>query len=191
IRSRGSMQTKTNPYDAAGTDKESNETREALPVASPLAEPFIVQRERAILTDLCQLVAERAAVEPRLDGEFKKKRDAEAEDFEIDYQEVVVRFAAEKEKLERDFQEAREKIVGRYKTSRASTDEEYKTARKRALSQFEKNKLASKAEYQEARWTVTAVFEGIKSAAENERVDRQQKVADAARRIQKMEEEAR
>jgi S-DNA-T family DNA segregation ATPase FtsK/SpoIIIE len=185
------MQTRTNPSDAAGTEKESNETRDALPVASPLAEPFIVQRERAILTDLFQLVAERAAVEPRLDVEFKKKRDAEAEDFEIDYQEVVVRFAAEKEKLERDFQEAREKIVARYKTSRASADEEYKTARKRALSQFEKNHLASKAEYQEARWTVTAVFEGIKSAAENERVDGQQKVADAARRIQKMEEEAR
>jgi len=185
------MQTTTNPHGAIRAKTGPSVPPDALPAAPPLSEPFIVQRERALLADLSQLVADRAAVEPRIDVDYQKQARDEEETFEAEYQDIIVRFAAEKERLEREFQELRQNIVARYQADRASAVDEINTTRKRALGHFENEKLAARAEYQESRWTTTAVYEGSKSAAENQLQERQQKVAEATRRIQTIEQEAR
>src|SRR4029077_17918643 len=97
------MQSTTNPYGALRGSSETADSSAPPPGPFPSAEPFIIQRERAILADLGQLVAERAAVEPRIDVDFKKQFHEEQEAFDAEYQEIITRFAAEKESLEREF----------------------------------------------------------------------------------------
>ena len=73
------------------------------PVAIPV-EPELIQRQRALLRDLFQLIADRARLEPRVDVDFEKQIQENEADFDSSYQDIIVRFAADKEAVETELQ---------------------------------------------------------------------------------------
>src|SRR5262249_11260489 len=96
---------------------------------SAVAEPLLVQRERAVLSDLFQLIAERSTVEPKIDAEFKADVARLEEKFEIAYQDIIVRFATDKETTERLAQESRQRITQWTEAERAAAEEEFTETR--------------------------------------------------------------
>src|SRR5207253_6609878 len=109
------MQTKTDrPSHPRGRPEPGEPPGAPKAIALAPVEPAVIQRERAVLHELFQLVADRSAVEPRIDVDFKKLSAAADEDFDTEYQDIIVRFAAEKESVERDFLETRQSITSRY-----------------------------------------------------------------------------
>jgi DNA segregation ATPase FtsK/SpoIIIE-like protein len=151
----------------------------------------LIQRERAVLGDLFRLVAERAAVEPRIDRDFKSDQEALEEEFEITYQAIIVRFASEKETAEAEIQEVRKDITRRFSAERAAVDKELADTRARVLRRYEGDKKAAKTEFQEARWTINAVYEGSKNGAETQLQDAQRRQADAVQRLRTIDQESR
>ena len=85
------MQTKTDPPEAVHGKPNINKSQSVRALIPAQAEPFVIQRERALLADLFQLVAARAVVEPRIDVDFKKQSDAEVEEFGLErFRKAVV-----------------------------------------------------------------------------------------------------
>src|SRR5437870_3608731 len=72
-----------------------------------------LRRQRTVLHDLGQLVANRAQAEPQVEEQFQSGTQAAEEEFEVTFQDVVVRFAAEKEAADREFEEARQARTAR------------------------------------------------------------------------------
>src|SRR5260221_10310741 len=179
------MATRTAPAIRKGSHKFS----EPFPAsADSVSEPALIQRERAVLRDLVRLVAERAAVEPRIDAEFQKETEAVDEDFEIGYQDIIVRFATDKENAERAIHEARQELTRRFQAERAAADKEFADARKKIIGRYDGDKHHTKTELQETRWTITAVLDSNKRAAETQLQEARRGLADSVHRVRGIEQ---
>jgi hypothetical protein len=153
-------------------------------------EPVVVGRERAVLRDLFQLVAERALLEPRIDAEYQAESAQVSESFEIAYQGIIVRFASENEALQAKIEEARRHITQWSKAEHAAIVKEHTTARARILGTYGRESEEAKADYKETRWTVTAVYEGCKNGTETRLQEGQRQLADALVHIKNIEQAA-
>jgi hypothetical protein len=151
----------------------------------------LLQRERRAIRDLFQLIAERAGTEPSIDADLAAEKQAADKEFEVDYQSVIARFAADKEAAEGELSQARSRITGWYRAERTAADKEYAAARRKIVDRYDQDKEGAKSEFQEARWTITAVFEGNKSAADKQLQDAKQEVAHAGQQMQAIERETR
>ena len=157
----------------------------------PLTEPSLMQRQRAVLRELFQLIAERAGAEPLIDGEFKTDITAIEDEFEVAFQDNIILFATEKEAVEKEAQEARQRITAWYESERAVLEKEVAEARVKINGRYEREKHDAKAEYQETRWTINAAYEGSKGGSEKRLHDDQKRLADAIQRIETIDAETR
>ena len=67
------------------------------PSPAPIPEPDLIARQRAILSDLTQAVADRARAAPDAEKAFRAEKAAIVHEFEEGFQGAIVRFASEKE----------------------------------------------------------------------------------------------
>jgi S-DNA-T family DNA segregation ATPase FtsK/SpoIIIE len=154
-------------------------------------EPLLISRQRVILRDLLELIAERSQAELRIDKEFQIRKESAHRQFDSTFQDVVVTFASRKETVEQEFKDARRQITSRHESDRALADKNLTDSRARILEEFQTDKQTAKSEFQEARWTITAVYEGSKNAAEKESAATEHRLADALGRVQSVRTEAK
>jgi hypothetical protein len=159
------------------------------PTASIEAEP--VRRQRQAIRQLLERITERALVEPVIDEDFDTRNRKAEQEYDATYQEVIVRFAAEKEALEREIAEAHQRIESTYEAERAALETEFTAKRKRFLLEYDDSKQSAKTEFQESRWAVAAVHEGARASAENEYREMQMILESALARMQTIEQETR
>jgi hypothetical protein len=143
------------------------------------------------LRDLLVLIAERGKLEPRIDREFESGKASALAAFDDAYQDIIIRFAQEKETAERELHQAREDIVARYRAERPAAEQDYRYARARALQQYASEKEAARAELQETRWTLNAVFEGKRSGLETRSRETGVQLTDALTKARAIEREAK
>jgi DNA segregation ATPase FtsK/SpoIIIE, S-DNA-T family len=172
------------------TGEESRE-RVSSSVPSPGPEAEAIRKERLALRQLLERIAERVEVEPSIDEDFESRNSKANRAFDATFQEIIVRFAAEKEAVQRDISESRNRIESTYKEERAALEAEFASRRKRFLLEYEDNKQAAKNEFQESRWAVSALYEGAKASAENEHQNVHQKMTAATERLQSVDKQTR
>ncbi len=162
-----------------------------VPDALTTREPFLIHRQRVILRDLLELVAERSDAEDRIDKEFIARKEAAQRQFEFSFQDAVVTFASRKEAVEQELREARRQINARHQSEREAAEKNLTDTRAQITHEYETDKQAAKSEFQEARWTITAVYEGGKNGTERESEQTNQRLGDAAARVQSIGQEAK
>jgi len=154
-------------------------------------EPLLLQRQRIILRDLLDLVAERVEVEPQIDIDFSSRKAAAHRRFEDEYQQVIVTFASRKESIERRMLDSRRELTSRYQLARKEAEQGLAEIRARVVDEYESTTQVAKSEFKEARWTITAVYEGSKSAAESQSSEAEQRLAEAGNKMHSIRREAR
>jgi hypothetical protein len=185
------MQPKTETLSQTGSEElrgfsaDGDNTGPGIP-----SEPTLIRRQRDLLRELIELIAECVALEPQIDADFHERNDKAERKFDFAYQSAIIRFATEKDSLEREIQEARRSVTSRYETEMRQAEKEYAVNRRRLIEQIDDEKEAAKSEYQEARWTVTAVHEGSKGGAENLLKESQEEIASFGRRCRSIRQEA-
>ncbi|HLJ95351.1 MAG TPA: FtsK/SpoIIIE domain-containing protein [Gemmataceae bacterium] len=155
-----------------------------------MGESPLVSRQRVLLHDLAQLVAERAKAEPQVERQFKTDTQAAEHEFEVDFQTAIVRFAAEKEASEREFEDARRTITARFEADSQSTEREFSAARQKIVEEYETAKQQAKNEFQETRWTIAAILEGIKNGTDRQLKDAKMRNAEGRKRLDAARDEA-
>jgi hypothetical protein len=132
-----------------------------------MTEPSLIERERQLLRDLLRLSAERAAAESSLEQTFRTRTAAINRDYHDAYQNVIVRFASDKEAADRELEKTREMVQARYESEREAAVREHEDARLEARAEYGEAKDSAKSAFQEARWTTGAMLEASKGEAEN------------------------
>jgi hypothetical protein len=181
------MSVESQPESAALESREK--TSPAAPATVNDAEA--ITKERLAVRELLDRIAERVEVEPAIDEDYGNRTRKAQRAYDAAFQEIIVRFAAEKEALDREVAESRTKTETAYKEDRAALETDLSSRRKRFLLEYADGKQAAKTEFQETRWSVTALYEGGKSSAENEHRECDKKLAVAAERLLAVENETR
>src|SRR5438067_3055228 len=135
---------------------------------SVMAEPSLIDRQRALLHDLARLAADRGRVEPAIEQEAQSKRAAQESAFDADYQTIILQFASQKEQADREVREARAAIRSRFETEQAATARELARDRLRFAEQYDTEAEEAQAAFQEARWTIDAVLEASRSKSDKQ-----------------------
>jgi hypothetical protein len=185
------MQPKTETLSQAGSEELRGFSADGDKAGPDMpSEPALIRRERDLLRELIELIAECVALEPQIDANFHERNDKAERKFDYVYQSAIIRFATEKDSLEREIQEARRSVTSRYESEMRQAEREYAVNRRRLIEQYEDEKEAAKSEYQESRWTTTAVHDGSKGGAENLLKESQEEIAELGRRCRSIREEA-
>ena len=148
-----------------------------------MTEPLLISRQRTILTDLIQLLTERARQEPEIERGFQGRNAATERDFETDYQATIAQFAQEKETAEKQYREACQRTNARFQVERLGVENEYAEASEAIEQRYTSDKKAVQSAYHEVRWTIAAVLEGSKNDAETHLKEVQGRIAEAMQRV--------
>ena len=127
-----------------------------------MSETFSPDTPQQLLTDLCRLVAERAAAETQVEASL----------------------TASKQRVGKEFQEAQQRFDKQYRIDKTAAEEEYATSRRQTAARFESEHAALEQEYAEVRAEVLARFTADEKAAEQALQDahwRAMEASDAAR----------
>jgi hypothetical protein len=157
---------------------------------SALCESGWLRRQRALLQDLAQVVAERVQAEPQIESEFKTGTQTAEAEFEAAFQATIVRFATEKETAESEFRETRQTILARFETEAEAAEKELFAAREQIVDEYETAKQKAMGEFQETRWTLAAILEGIKNGTETEIKETKLRSTEALKRLETLREKA-
>jgi hypothetical protein len=155
-----------------------------------MTEPFFMQRQRTVLRDLVQLVAERAAAEPQIELAFKARMEGAERDFQEARQAVVARYASEKDAADKEFAEAGEHITAVFDSEHQAIQRQIADTRRRLAQEYSSDKHKAKSEYQEARWTIQAVHEADKNRAAGVSKEAQERVGEQKRKMKLLLTEA-
>jgi hypothetical protein len=144
-------------------------TGPSTPVSTPAflrpEAPFLAE-ERRLLRQLDDLLERQAEEEPFLDARRQEDLDQLQVWFDTEFQDVIVRFARQKEYLEKTLLANRVKIKSRYEQKLAEIEANLVSGRQALKLAYAQEKTAGRAEYRESRWTATAIYEGIETQAE-------------------------
>jgi hypothetical protein len=158
--------------------------------ASPLSEPLLLQRARAVLHDLI----ERAAARVRAEQEAEAGLAARTQAAETTYQETRERltreYQAAKERTEKEYTKIREDIAARFEAGHALAEKAFTDSRRKIIGQFGREREALEAAFQEARWTTNAYFEAAKTKAESQWREAQQRLTAYQEEIEEVRQEA-
>jgi DNA segregation ATPase FtsK/SpoIIIE-like protein len=155
-----------------------------------LSESALLRRQRALLRELAQVVAERVEAEPRIELQFKTGNETAEEEFEIAFQAVIVRFAGDKEASEGEFQDTRRAITARFQREAETAEKDFFAARERIVDDYETAAQKAKSEFQETRWTLAAILEGIKNGAETQIKETKIHSTEALKRLESLRKQA-
>ena len=153
-------------------------------------EPPLLADERRLLQQLAGLLERQAEEEPFLDARRQEDLDHLQLWFDTEFQEVIVRFARQKEELEKTVVENRVRIKAQNEHKIAEIEAKVVAGRQALKDAYNREKEAGKAEYKEARWTATAVYDGIESQAEKAMRATTQELDEIQRRLQMTQETA-
>lgn len=151
--------------------------------------PGPIERQRALLEELMALVVDRAKAEARIENEYQARKERAEEEFDADYQDVIVRFASEKETVEREFHSSKQTLQQQLSAESAAVESEYTSTRDKTLARYSSERGAAKSEFQEARWTITAVYEGVKNGSETQLKETQRKLNETDQRLKEIRSE--
>ena len=156
-----------------------------------MAEPSVIVRQRELLRQPRDLVADRAALELSLLGMRDEQRaHAEAQARQA-RESVSQRTAAEHEAADRELRATREKTEAAFAAERTAAETEYRGARAAILKCYRVDRDAALTAWKEARWTQAAVLESAKESAEKKLRESQAELKADQQRIAAIRDEAR
>jgi hypothetical protein len=155
-----------------------------------MTEPLLNERERLVVRDLTQLLAEGTDAEP----EMERRHKAEMEDTEQRFQEgrrsQTSQHQAEQEAVADELKAARLRIKQEFEAEHAAIERELNETRVRISEEYSYTRHKIKAVFKEARWTIQAMGEANKNRAEAEYKEAQERVAEQRRKMKALQQEA-
>jgi DNA segregation ATPase FtsK/SpoIIIE, S-DNA-T family len=155
------------------------------------AKPDLTDRQRAMLRSLVAGAAERARAEEDAAAEHQSRVEAAESLFDEESQELVARFAVEKDGAAHEQAETRESAIARHKAELVSARTEFGKERHGLREEYGAGRSRARNAFQEASWTASALLEATKTEADAELKEQLARVAEKKTKLNAMREEAR
>jgi DNA segregation ATPase FtsK/SpoIIIE, S-DNA-T family len=107
---------------------------------------------RRLLTELCRLVAERAAVEQQARAEWAARNEAAEKEFQKALESSAERYRTRKATVEQEYVSTRSATETQFRTEHDAAQREFESARAEALAAAEADQQAAQQELQDAHW---------------------------------------
>ncbi len=140
-----------------------------------MAEPSLLQRERALLNNLIRLAAERARAEIDTETSWRARTESLTATFDEARQRIAAELESQLDNAERDFQQSRRQSAIRFEQEYGAVQKEYGEVSRGLAAQFDQDRAALERKTQEKSWSVSTVHEANKSRID----ERHQKIVHA------------
>ena len=117
-----------------------------------MSESFSWDRQRRLLSDLCRVVADRAAAEEQCRSGFQSQSDAAEKEFQETARAFDERHREEKGAVEAEYAASRAKTEERYRAEREAIEKEYEAVRAEIAARSAADLAAIEQARQDAHW---------------------------------------
>jgi hypothetical protein len=153
-------------------------------------EPALIQRERAILSDLVRGSSERARAEQTAENDLQAGTEAAEIEFRETQQRLDTTYYDDKAALEKEFQKSGQDTSARYEAERGAIEGDFANTRHTLEAQRDADQAKIDNEVQEARWSAASVLDAHKAKTEKQFRDFQEKHTGFLERLARLRAEA-
>jgi energy-coupling factor transporter ATP-binding protein EcfA2 len=127
-----------------------------------MSEPQSPDLPRRLLTDLCHLVSERAAVERQVHADFAQGNETAENEYREAERLLTEDYHARKAAIEQEFASARTTTEAKFQSEHESLERAYEAAREKIAAQFAADQQAAEQAQQDAHWEAIEASEAAR-----------------------------
>ncbi len=130
-----------------------------------MVEPMSADEPRQLLTELCDLIAERVPAESNIAAGVQTRDEAAQKYCETTQRELTERYEADRAAAESEYAAVRRQAVEQFEAEHGATAAEYDKVRQDAAARFDTAESEAEHERQEAHWEATTIAEAAKGGS--------------------------
>lgn len=153
-----------------------------------MSQPLSIDRQRELLADLQQSIAERAELENHLQRQRDEALQAEERRYQKAADELVHRFQSVRLATQAEYDNVLRKAAARNEADSQTIDREFQTTRSRTIKRLTQEKTDAKQRLQESRWEAATLYEANKPRPRKELAAKKSKLSAVSRQADELRE---